>query len=417
MPDRSLAATREAVQAIVEPTALEQRTPFGDLVERAGRRRHRRWQVAAGVLVIVVAAGLLLDRPVSDKISTPPARPTTQSTPPVTPSNQLLVQSVYFATPTVGWAVIGRCAGPGYRCAAHATVVRTDDGARTWLRVPSPTDAAAGEQVRVDEATSSGGVVLSVGELRYASTDLGRTWQQSPYSPFAGPAVDSVPAGWDVFGVGGKVSALNPLTNQYRPLAHQPPFAHAVNLGTVLNGPTGRILATDDSTGKLRLAYSDDNGRSWHERQLPAQAGSSSRILLTSDSTDRIYFTQGDNDYRVIRIHRLDTIGGSWVPVPVPERVRAEPNPGTMKVIQMLPNGELRYMLDTIFVTSHDGTTLGNAPATQVYRTTESLVANQTIQGTMIATVPAGTDQPADVVAMLFSTDSGRTWELREFRL
>jgi hypothetical protein len=314
--------------------------------------------------------------------------------------------------------VVIRCEGPGYRCAAHATVLRTTDGARTWTVVPNPTDYAAGEEVRVDTVNAVG-VVLTVGELRYASTDGGATWQPSPSVSFRGPSVAAVPPGWIPVGMDGKVAALNPVTNQYRPLAHQPAFAPTPNLWPVDNGPRHRLLAAADATTTgLQLAYSDDRGRSWHAQAVPHHPASPARRVLANDGTDRIYLAEGDAEYRIERLYRLDHIGGTWVEVPVPKRVSEDPNGGTLKTGQMLPNGELLFGVDPPIVTQSNGTQIGTIPLVALYGDRAAVsYPNQILDGIMFSTLPPSISAPSRTVAILVSTDSGHTWQLRDYKL
>jgi hypothetical protein len=414
MPDR-LEAVRDAVQAVVEPVALEQRAPFSDLVERASRRRRRRWQVAAGAVVLVVGGGLLLSKPVSDQIATPPAA--SKTTTPVQHGSDQLIQSMLFADPQHGVAVVISCNGPGYRCAARATTLRTTDGGRTWQRLPNPAENGPGEMVRVWEVTEYG-VVMVVEESYYYSTDL-RTWHLRPADPVdEGGAVESIPADRRADTVKGRTVALDPLTNRYRRLAHQPDLPVAPSRWTTTSGPDHRVIAaTDDDHGTMLLAYSEDRGRTWRKQDVPTRRNVEARMVLTSDSSDRIYLVEGDPSGRLEGISRLDHLGGTWSSVPVPERIRADQSSGTMKVVRMLPDGELLFDVDGPFRTEDAGTRLVNVTPMRIYGFLGTPTSLQNIGGTMIANIPPGIDQPAGVVPLLVSTDSGRTWTLREWRL
>src|SRR5262249_3298677 len=137
MTDQRLAELRDAVRTVVEPVALEQRAPFARIVERAARRRRRRRARRLASVAALASVGGLAARPAPDHRSRPPV---TTLNPPPRLGPTLEVRSLAFGTAEHGFATVLRCAGSEYRCAAHATLLRTDDGARTWTPVPSPAD-------------------------------------------------------------------------------------------------------------------------------------------------------------------------------------------------------------------------------------------------------------------------------------
>lgn len=412
MPDR-LEAVRDAVQDIVEPAA--ERAPFDELVERAARRRHRRWQVAAAAVLVLVGAGLLLSKPVGDQVATPPATSTRTPSAPLH-GNEQLIQSMQFADPEHGYAVVIACRGPGYRCAARATTLRTTDGGRTWSVLRNPADTEPGEVVRVWEATEHG-VVLCAGDLYYYSTDL-VTWHERPINPQdEGGTVETVPADWRADVIHGAYVALDPITNRFRQLAHQPDLPRTQDHWTINAGPDQRLIAVaSNDSGGLWLAYSEDRGRTWHGQPVPAHHGGDARMVLADDGTDRVYLVDGDPNGRLNAISRLDHLGGAWVSIPVPTRVTADPNPGTMKVVRLLPDGELLYDVDDPFRTEDGGTRVVPVPLVRIYGFQAKVSALQSIDGILFSNVPPGIDAPDGVVSILVSTDSGRTWSLRESR-
>jgi hypothetical protein len=416
MPDR-LDVLRDAVQDVVEPLALERRAPFRSLVERAGRRRRRRWQVGAAVLVALVGAGVLLNKPVTDRVNrgTPPA---TLSYPAPLHSNQQLVQSLVFATPETGYAVVIVCRGPVYQCSHHAMTLRTTDGGRSWTRLPNPAENGPGESVRIWEATPLG-VVVASDDTAYYSTDL-RTWHPRPTDPVTdNTAVEWVPEGWRLGTAGGVFVALDPITYRFHRLAHQPDLPASANVWTTRSGPSGVLLAGVTPQGQgLQLRYSTDRGRTWRAQQVPSRPDAEMASLLTDDGTDRIYVSYGDNNARAIGIARLDHLGGTWTPVPVPKAVGDEPNPGTVKVIHLLPDGELYFDMNDAPLRSLDGGTRTVAsPTIRLYGTTTTVSALQSLDGTLFSTLPPGVEQPDDVVPILISTDAGQHWTLRDPRL
>jgi hypothetical protein len=414
MPDHTpgdrLGDLREAVESVVEPTAMEQRTPFDELVGRAAGRRQRRHRIAVAGVVAVVGAGLLLARPVTDRLTTPPAQ---QTAAPAT--GRLLIQSFAFGTPERGFALVTRCQGPGYRCAVHATLYGTSDGGRNWTAIPSPADNVPGEANRVDAVTPTGGVVLGSGNTRYASPDGGLHWRTLPPRGAPGPAVEAIPAGWSLDTDGTRLSAVDPVTDQVRPLSHQPPGGAAGSSWPPGGGPL--VVASGYGTG-LRLTYSPDRGRTWRPVPMPAGAHGVIASVLTDPVSERIYLALADDQGRLTSLWRQDHVGATaWVRVPIPPEVSADPNPGTIKSVRMLPDGELLYGLQTPLRTEDGGARTVPVDTIRVYGFTANMAYfEQSVGGTLFATVEPGIQQPQGVMSLLVSTDSGRTWDLRVYR-
>ncbi len=414
MSDR-LADLREAVEAVVEPAALERRAPFGRLVQRAARRRQRRRHAAAAAVVAVLGVGLLLARPVAGRLTAPPA---TRTTAPATVSSQLSVRGIGFASTEHGFAAVLRCRDSGFRCAAHATLLATDDGGRTWRRVPSPADNGPGEQTGIDTVTETGGVVISMGSDRYASADGGRHWTVLPDRLVPGPATRTVPAGWTVLVDRGKLAAFDPLTNRARPLVHQPPGPTVRDSWPVGAGPGHRLVLAGTEGDRPSLRYTDDRGLTWRPLAPPPEVLAAVVVVLTDPATERMYLGLGDNQGRLTDMWRLDRPGADWVRVPVPADVSGIPDIGTMKVVRMLPDGELVYSLRSPLRTVDGGARTVPLSRVRVYgRWADLASVGQSVGGTLYAIVPAEIPQPDGVLAILVSTDGARTWELRESRL
>jgi hypothetical protein len=417
MPDRRLTELQDAVRTVVEPVAIEQRVPFTRIAARAVRRRRRRRAAVLAAVAVLAAGGLLLTRPGADR---PPPPVTLEPTPRHGPA--LLVQSLAFGTSGHGFATVQRCAGPGYRCAAHAMLLRTDDGARTWTRVPSPADNGPAEDASVVLATETGGVVLWVGSIWYASPDGGQHWAAMPRKSPRGPATAAAPAGWTLGldSSGRRVAAFDPLTNEQRPLVNQPVLPGTPGIGWAQETAGHRIVLAHITGPATTMVYTGDRGRTWHALPAPPSKPGAVNWLLGDQATERVYLAAGDDQLRVLQVWRLDRVGAEWVRVPVPPEVAADQNSGltgTMKALRVLPDGELAYLLSPPLRTEDGGTRTVPLPAVDVYGTAATLKdLGVSAGGTLYQALPTGISAPDGTLAVLVSTDSGRTWTVRVSR-
>jgi photosystem II stability/assembly factor-like uncharacterized protein len=412
MPDQRLADLRDAVQTVVEPTALEQRTPFDDLVERAERRRRGRRRTVTVAAVAAAGVGLVLALPVAGRLTAPPATRTS----PAPAGDRLFAQSLAFASVERGYAVLTRCPSGPYVCSARGTLIATGDGGRTWSRVPSPADNGAGERTSIDAVTETGGIVVSTGSSRYGSPDGGRTWTRLRDVLTRGPVTETIPAGWTVMVDAGRLAAYDPVTNQARPLAHQSPELKLADSWPVGTGPFHRlVLAGSDGAG-ITLAYTDDRGLTWHPIPVPPGIPATFTVVLTDPASERMYLEVGDDQGRLTGMWRLDRPGAGWVQVPLPGHVNTLS--GAMKAVRMLPDGELAYQLPAPLRTEDGGTRAVVVEPVQVYGQLARLeYMGQSVGGTLYATVPTEIYQPTGVLTILVSTDGGRTWTLRQSHL
>jgi len=267
--------------------------------------------------------------------------------------------------------------------------------------------------------TETGGVVLWVGATTYASPDGGRHWATVPRTSLQGPATEAAPAGWDLgLDRSGRVAAFDPLTTEQRLLVNQPGLPGRPGDGPVQETAGHRIVLARTTGRSLTLTYTDDRGRTWHAMPAPPGAPGAANWLLADPATERLYLATGNDQGRVLRVWRLDRIGAEWVRVPVPRQVTADPNPWTMKVLRMLPDGELAYLLSPPLRTEDGGTRVVPVPEVNAYGETAMLEdLGVSAGGTLYHALPTGISAPDGTLAVLVSTDSGRTWTVREFRL
>ena len=412
MSDRRLADLRHAVETVVEPAALEERTPFDDLVGRAVRRRQRRRRTAAAAAVAALGVGLLLAAPFSGRSTAPPATGTS----PAPPGDRLVADSLGFASVERGYAVLSRCPSGPNVCSARATLVATDDGGRTWTRIPSPADNSPGDRTYIDAVTETGGIVLSIGSSRYGSADGGRTWTRQRDVLVRGPVTGTIPAGWTVMVDAGRLAAYDPVTNQVRQLAHQPPSLSVPSGWPAGTGPHHRLVLAGNNRGRITLAYTDDRGLTWHPIAVPPGVRATVAVALADPATERMYLGLSDDQGRLTGMWRLDRPDAGWVQVPLPARLNTES--GAIKSVRMLPDGELAYQLPAPLRTEDGGTRTVVVEPVQVYGQLARLgYMGQSVGGTLYTTVPPEIYQPMGVLTILVSTDGGRTWSLRQSRL
>jgi hypothetical protein len=413
MVEQRLDGLREAVRAAVEVAAARQRTPFDELAGRAARRRQRRRRITGAAAATVLGAGLLFGWAATARqpspVTTPNPRPT---------GDRLIVRSLDFATVDRGYALVLRCPVGPYQCASHSTLLTTGDGGRTWSRVPSPADNSLTEQTGIDATTAGGGVALSLGSARYASTDRGATWAPIRGGGSRGPVTGSLPDGWYLIqDTNGRLAAFDPVRNLIRPLAHQPPGLDTRGGWTIGTGPAGRVVQGGAVGGHPAVAWSGDRARTWHLAALPAGVRATIVVALADPASQRVYLILGDEMDRMTGIWRLDRPGAGWVQVPLPGKVAAAGGPGMMKAIRMLPDGELFIGLNDPLRTEDGGTRV--VPFGTVLLDGVRQEVNdpwQSIGDTLYATVPPDALQPVGVLTVLVSTDSGRTWTVRRSR-
>lgn len=276
-------------------------------------------------------------RPAPVRTPPPPTRSTIvevrQARVPVPGSFRL--QTLTFVDSAQGYALFSRCGESSGKPICEASLAATMDGGRTWSLRRHPRSIATDQQLVVSD---NGAVMLLADPYGwYLSRDGGLTFRRT--GPPQTPPDDYYTAsrGFLVWKSGDGSRRLTVYVDHHRrDLAVQPPLA---------DGPTdveydesGRLWAVGIEDGKVALALSRDQGRTWQRQAVPdPNGGLASAWLEMSAGGGDVWLLASTGPPAFPRIWRLESWG--WRECP------AAGHPPLMLSIAPLGGGALAVAL------------------------------------------------------------------------
>ena len=406
-----VAAVREArvwIEQSVTPP------PYDFLVVAARRRRRRQGIFGAAGAMVLVAAAVTVPMAVRDH----------------QPGPRVPVSQVRFLDRNHAYAL----AQPCHKSQCTLQIVHTSDAGKHWTAINIPhgpltgmtngvalsiccgnrlavtysrlaTDAERGQQLAASDGTI---------RIHAVSDDAGKHWNSAPDRSDGlqlGPPTLTVPTGWSPITDYGltrpTVVAMNTVDGVERPLQHQPPL---VSPDISVPFRPGERLWITGGAKRDQLAYSDDQGNSWHSMAAPP--------LAAGQAITAVFPRPGGSLYVQTRTAGGKQAGPTWrLDPPAHWTKLAAFGLGPNAVAgTVLPSGEL-WISDTRFHTwrtESGGTTVHEITGPHLDGANVGLaLAGVTPDGTIYALEPPGGRQ--DVV--FTSRDDGRHWTTHDIRV
>ncbi|MFG2056493.1 hypothetical protein ACGFI9_20965 [Micromonospora sp. NPDC048930] len=229
---------------------------------------------------------------------------------------------VEFGDADHGYALFASCAGQPPSSDCPARLYATDDGGRTWHRVPHPRPLASGQRLEVIADVPA---LRVVGDGWYYSLDQGTSFRRD-----AGPArpgvLDALRAPVKVDERTGELVRWQRGT--WRPL----PTPSPVTRPTSVHGADGLVVVTRVAAGRPLLAVSFDGGLTWQRPRLVTLEGPVATLRVAASPAGDVWLIGERAEPG--RFPALWHYDGEWRPI-VPPR---DPGPYT----SMVPFGESR---------------------------------------------------------------------------
>jgi hypothetical protein len=219
-------------------------------------------------------------------------------------------QSLTFVDSTRGYALYTKCqegSAPNRSCAA--SLIATVDGGRTWSVRRHPQPYATDQQMVVSDSASV--MLLAEPYGWYLSRDGGLTFRRTGSPEEPPDDYYTLPGRFQIWRWGdGPGRLVEYLDRHRRDVPVQPPLA---------GGPTdvkydeaGRLWATGLQGGRVQVAMSRDDGRTWQRQQVPGpNAGLVSARLEISPGAGDVWLLAETAPSAFPRLWLFD--GAGWV--------------------------------------------------------------------------------------------------------
>jgi photosystem II stability/assembly factor-like uncharacterized protein len=222
------------------------------------------------------------------------------------------LHAVAFASDRVGVAV-----------GANRTVIRTEDGGRTWTRVMGPDEGGTGFLAALVFTDENNGWLRNnfTGDV-HRTVDGGRTWKRlkipnegSVYSP-SGFSAHSAAAGtyfWMNYAgaVGGNALYATTDGSKWDKLWDATPYLGGDGVDLVFTDATTGWMSSRSAGTHARyfVGRSTDGGREWQQAEIKDKVSGNTTVLHAVDR-DHAWFSTAAN----FHVHATDDGGKSWIP-------------------------------------------------------------------------------------------------------
>jgi photosystem II stability/assembly factor-like uncharacterized protein len=211
----------------------------------------------------------------------------------------------------------------GVAVGANRTVIRTEDGGRSWRRVMGPDDSGTGHLASVVFADAQTGWLRNnfTGDV-HRTTDGGKTWKQvktpnegSVYAPtgFSAHAVAGDTYFWMNFSgaVGGNALYKTAGDGKWEKLWDATPYLGGEGVELAFPDATHGWMSSR-STGtyaRYFVGRSTDGGKTWDQWEMKDKVSGNSTLLHAVDKYHGWFSTAAN-----YHVHATDDGGKSWIP-------------------------------------------------------------------------------------------------------